>query len=93
MERIIVDLSGIVTKEGLWQCIRNVFECPDYFGNNLDAFWDVLNETAGPLEIVVVNAAEFKKAEPEYFEAFDALLDDVVAECEGIYVSYEEFEA
>ncbi len=93
MERIIVDLSGIVSREGFWQCIRSVFECPEYFGDNLDAFCDVLSEMAGPTEIVFVNTAEFRKVEPEYFQAFDEMLDDIVAGCEDIYVSFEDYEA
>ncbi len=93
MERIIVDLSGITTKESFWMCIRNVFECPEYFGDNLDAFCDVLSELAGPTEIVFVNTSEFKKSEPEYFDAFDEMLADIVAGCEEIYVSFENYEA
>ena len=92
MERIIIDLSGVTTREEFWRCIRAGFECPDYFGNNLDALCDVLTEMPGPTELVFVNAKDFREAMPEYYESFDEMLDDIVAGCEGIYVSYEDYE-
>lgn len=92
MERLIIDLSGIVDRDGFWGRIRSVIECPDYFGNNLDALCDVLSEMAGPTEIVLVNTKDFREAQPEYFEKFDEMLDDIVAGCDDIYVSFEDYE-
>lgn len=42
MNTITLDFSGIKTYLALHQYFKEVFNLPDYYGNNLDALWDCL---------------------------------------------------
>lgn len=90
MDRIIIDLTGIDSRVEFWRQVRIAFDCPEYFGDNIDAFRDVLSEIVTPTELVFVNTEVFRNAMPEYFEALDEMLTDMVIESEDIYVSYED---
>lgn len=42
MNTITLDFSGIKSYLALHQYFKEVFNLPDYYGNNLDALWDCL---------------------------------------------------
>ena len=55
-----IDLDGILlqrTEEG-HKYIQEVFSFPDYYGKNMDAFYDLLTEIGVDTEIVISNASE-----------------------------------
>ncbi len=55
-----IDLDGKLlqrTEEG-HEYIQEAFSFPDYYGKNMDAFYDLLTEIAGDTEIVISNALE-----------------------------------
>ena len=55
-----IDLDGKLlqrTEEG-HKYIQEAFSFPDYYGKNMDAFYDMLTEIAGDTEIVISNALE-----------------------------------
>lgn len=43
MNHFILDFSEIKTVFGLHQYLKEVFDLPDYYGNNMDALWDCLS--------------------------------------------------
>ena len=45
----ILDGTAMTTREEAWAEIRRVFETPEWFGNNLDALYDILTETSGDI--------------------------------------------
>ena len=42
MNTIALDFSGIKSYLALHQYFKEIFNLPDYYGNNLDALWDCL---------------------------------------------------
>lgn len=54
MARVQLDGRQLATKELLYPYIKRKFTLPDYFGNNLDALWDVLSTASKELEIHVI---------------------------------------
>lgn len=42
IQNIKIDLSGITKKEELFEVFASKFLFPPYFGNNWDAFFDVM---------------------------------------------------
>lgn len=50
-----IDGAKIDGKESLWKAIGEIVELPEYFGNNLDALSDVLQEKAIQGKICVLN--------------------------------------
>ena len=52
---------------------------PEYYGNNLDALYDVLTDREEPLEIQLDHAQELKEVLCGYGEAFIETLEDAAA--------------
>lgn len=46
MKEIILDGSQFVDIQTTHQILKNIFNFPDYYGKNLDAFWDCITEYA-----------------------------------------------
>ena len=43
MNHFILDFGEIKTVAGLHQYLKEVFDLPNYYGNNMDALWDCLS--------------------------------------------------
>ena len=84
--QVIVDGRTISNKEMLHAYLKEQCNFPEYYGNNLDALYDVLTDRPEPLEFVVENADELKEILCGYGEAFIETLQDVAAENERIKV-------
>jgi len=42
MKQILLDLQGAKDLTEIHQRLKNVFELPEYYSNNMDALWDCL---------------------------------------------------
>ncbi len=42
MQNIVLDFCMAMTPEGIQEYLASVFHFPDYYGKNLDAFYDML---------------------------------------------------
>ncbi|MBQ5676450.1 MAG: barstar family protein [Lachnospiraceae bacterium] len=58
MKRIDLDGKLLQRTEVGHKYIQQVFSFPDYYGKNMDAFYDLLTEIGVDTEIVVSNASE-----------------------------------
>lgn len=58
MRTMVIDGDFMVTKDLMYAHLNRIFSFPSYFGDNLDALWDVLNESNEPtiVEFTHVNA-------------------------------------
>ncbi|MEQ4922574.1 barstar family protein [Proteus hauseri] len=53
MQKIIFDFEMLPTMEAFYLSFAKQFDLPDYFGNNLDALWDVLTgDVELPVQII-----------------------------------------
>ena len=43
MNYFVLDFNDIKSLLGLHQYLKDVFQLPDYYGNNMDALWDCLS--------------------------------------------------
>ena len=50
-----IDLQGVGTKEQLHERLRGSLPLPSYYGNNLDALHDVLEESGRDWELIFYN--------------------------------------
>lgn len=58
MKRINLDFSQCQNKNQVHAYLKEQFEFPDYYGNNLDALYDVLGDIAEDIEIVFAEDEE-----------------------------------
>ncbi len=66
MEMIILNGRMMDTKEKAHKYIKNKLFFPNYYGENLDALWDVLTETRGDLDIKLINHDFFLESLGDY---------------------------
>lgn len=55
------DLASAVTEKDAIKLIGKAVKAPDYFGENLDALIDVLNDREAGLEVLVIRGFFFKR--------------------------------
>ena len=84
--QVIIDGRNVTDKAMLHAYLKKQCNFPDYYGNNLDALYDVLTERTEPLEIKVEHAEELKEILCGYGEAFIETLLDAAAENESVKV-------
>jgi ribonuclease inhibitor len=62
VKEIILDGRKIDTEEELHQFFKKEFDFPDYYGMNLNAFWDCLSEGfEEPTKVIWTNVGDSKK--------------------------------
>ena len=87
--QVIIDGRCQTDKQKLHEYLKEQCQFPDYYGNNLDALYDVLTERAEPLKIKVQYAEELKEILCGYGEAFLETLQDAAAENPNIILELE----
>lgn len=76
---VIIDGRNITDKHALHAYLKEQCKFPEYYGNNLDALYDVLTDREEPLEIHLEHAQELKEVLCGYGEAFIETLEDAAA--------------
>lgn len=87
--QVIIDGRKITDKALLHAYLKEQCNFPEYYGNNLDALYDVLTERSESLEIKVEYAEELKEVLCGYGEAFIETLQDAAAENNRVTVVIE----
>lgn len=83
MTEIVLDGEKITDKEELHKIFRESLSLPDYYGNNLDALYDVLSTYFTPVEITVINREQLCSNIPFYGERFLEVLNIAAQENES----------
>ena len=82
MEKIILDI--IQLNQGKHEYLKTLFEFPDYYGENLDAFYDCLSEL-DDTEIIIINVDDVDEFSLDILR----IIDDVADNHGNISISYE----
>ena len=84
-----IDLSGIETASELHKRISLVLKFPDYYGNNLNALFDVLCDEHPLWSITFTSCKEAEeKLGNEYFESFKQTFADAAEENELVRAKF-----
>ena len=73
--KYVIDGEKIEDNESLWNVVGEVIELPEYFGNNLDALSDVLQEKGLQGKINVLNKERFIDILGDYGKIFLQIID------------------
>ena len=76
---VVLDGRKMTDKITLHQYLKEQCKFPEYYGNNLDALYDVLTDREEPLEIQLLHADEMQQVLCGYGEAFIETLQDACA--------------
>jgi ribonuclease inhibitor len=81
MKKIEIDFENITTKEEFYEVFRSKIELPEYFGDNLDALWDVMTAYLElPLKVRFLN---FNNKKLDFFVSLKELFNDAERELNG----------
>ncbi len=87
MKEIILDFDGVENRQQLHSLLKRSLALPDYYGENLDALWDLLGgwvET--PLRIRLQRENDLRKHLGDYADQLISLLKQASTEIAGIEI-------
>lgn len=87
---ITLDLTDCKYLGELHERIRVAFDFPEWYGANLDAFWDLLWSECDADEIVVVGVKTMSKDLIEYMYKIYLILDRKVEERKKFGILYDD---
>jgi len=74
----------MTSKERAHEYLKDMLDFPEYYGNNLDALCDLLNEKTEPVEIRLINSLDMVKLLGTYGNSLLDVFKDVSIENENI---------
>ncbi len=60
--------------------LKRKLQFPDYYGNNLDALWDLLTSISNPIEIILLNIDDMYENLGEYGEEIVKTFEEAMDE-------------
>ena len=92
MNHFILDFCEIKSVLGLHQYLKEVFDLPNYYGNNMDALWDCLSCCYdGSVTIELRNLNVLKKRLDKTTRTMMKVFEDLHAE-DGVVIQIHEEE-
>ena len=88
-----IDIRNIKTKQEFHERLKEIMPLPDYYGNNLDALYDVLTEEGDNLNLVLVwddGRAEVPEEVQKLVQGLERMGKDIHEEYPNIKISWIE---
>lgn len=80
MIKITLDGRYLKTKKAIHLYMKNALDSKEYYGNNLDALYDVLSTYGEPVEIILINEDIFIENLGDYGKSLIKLFKDIEEE-------------
>lgn len=88
----MIDGARMTSKEAVYSQLNRLFCFPNYFGNNLDALWDVLTEETEATTIYFKNVATLREQLDGYGEKLIRLFQNLEKRTDNYTVHFFENE-
>ena len=85
-----IDLAGAAVPAELHRRIRDVLPCPEWYGDNLDALYDLLTDQGSGWRVTFLCTEETESLLPAYMSSLRRLCRRAMAETPGLTVEFEE---
>ena len=83
---VTLDLRGCQSLEEIHQRIKKAFDFPDFYGENWDAFWDLLRNECDMDKVVVLG----EEAVSEELKPSVAMINEILQELKEDRAKYDE---
>ena len=81
-EKIVtLDLTGCKYLGEIHQRIKEAFDFPDFYGENWDAFWDLLRTECDANKVVIVGEETVSKELKPSVETMNGILQELKEDC------------
>lgn len=84
MKKIILDGKKMLDREISHKYLKEVFNFPNYYGENLDALWDMLSSISSPMDIEFINRYDLVKNLGTYANIMIKVFEDAEKENSNI---------
>ena len=91
MKIVLIDGEKITTQKKLHTQFKKSLDLPDWYGENLDALYDVLTWTNDEIGVIAVNTELLSNNLGDYWNKFLYLMNDVEGERTGFHFSDNPF--
>lgn len=81
---MIIDVSEIRSVRELHACLKRELDLPDYYGNNLDALYDVLTERRQVRKVTLCGFEMLRRNIGGYADLLTGVLEDAGIEVENM---------
>ena len=78
---VTLDVTGCKSRGELHRRIREAFEFPDFYGQNWDAFWDLLRSECDADKVVVIGAYTLPRELGPSAEMIKSVLQEFKENC------------
>ena len=85
-----IDLAGVATAAELHRRVRVVLPCPEWYGDNLDALYDLLTDQGSGWRVTFLCTEEMESLLPAYMASLRRLCIRAMAETPGLQIGFEE---
>lgn len=86
----IIDLEGAGSEEEIQERLMEALPLPDYYGENLDALYDVLTEYGDGWHIIVLNTDDVDDDVRQYVDDMMGVFEDASAVVDNMTVEIED---
>jgi Barstar, RNAse (barnase) inhibitor len=87
---ITIDFVGVSDKEEFHNRIKEAIQVPDYYGNNLDALYDILTEELNEAVIRILGINKMDPSMNDYIKRFRRMCSDICEENDEIKIIFVE---
>ncbi|MCR4895402.1 MAG: barstar family protein [Lachnospiraceae bacterium] len=84
-----IDLKDVYGADDLYQLLAEYIAFPDYFGNNLDALFDVFTEISEETEITFTGGAEAEAVMGKFARSFKKMCARASEENPCLHISFD----
>ncbi|MDD2681906.1 MAG: barstar family protein [Bacilli bacterium] len=74
---ILLDGKKIINKKTLYLTLKDQINCDEFYGNNLDALWEVLSSVEEEIKIIINNQQDLINNLGEYADLLLELFHDL----------------
>lgn len=87
MEEIFLDCNKMISKSIAHKYIKEMLKLPDYYGENLDALWDLLSTKSKMISIFVLHEQKLYENLGDYGKQLIEVFKDAADENSSIQLS------